>query len=337
MIMGTVHRLDERRGRSAEGGGEADGQSSPDAPTDGVRLGEAVTTFLSTITAASTRKSYGIALGKLSKTLGADIPLATLETEDGAEKLATWFTTTWGQTRPATIGARLDALQSAARYWRAQEWITADPTRRIRRPARPPDRTRALSTTEIDTLLSDARYALRDRTFWRMLYETAARASEVLALDVGGLDLVSHSAKVRRKGGATDVIVWQVGTARLLPRLLAGRRSGPVFLTARAGKGAGTGQLNGADLEPDTGRARLSYRRAEEIFTEATRERPGGPWTLHQLRHSALTHAAEAGTNTPTLLTYSGHSSITSLAKYTRVSAEALARWQQERDPFRRR
>jgi len=53
-----------------------------------------------------------------------------------------------------------------------------------------------------------------------MLYETAARSAEVLRLDVEDLDLANRRAKVRRKGGAIDVIVWQTGTARLLPRLL---------------------------------------------------------------------------------------------------------------------
>jgi integrase/recombinase XerC/integrase/recombinase XerD len=55
------------------------------------------------------------------------------------------------------------------------------------------------------------------------------------------------------------------------------------------------------------------------------------------VRHSALTHAAEDGANTSTLLAYSGHTSIASLARYTRVSPEALARWQQTRDPATRR
>ena len=32
---------------------------------------------------------------------------------------------------------------------------------------------------------------------------------------------------------ARDVIAWQTGTSRLLPRMLAGRRTGPVFLTDR--------------------------------------------------------------------------------------------------------
>lgn len=59
------------------------------------------------------------------------------------------------------------------------------------------------------------------------------RSAEVLALDVEDLDLPSRRAKVRRKGAAVDIIVWQTGTARLLPRLLKGRASGPVFVTDR--------------------------------------------------------------------------------------------------------
>lgn len=56
---------------------------------------------------------------------------------------------------------------------------------------------------------------------------------EVLALDVDELDLRNRRARVRRKGGAVEVIVWCTPTARLLPRLLDGRRTGPVFLTDR--------------------------------------------------------------------------------------------------------
>src|SRR6266498_731540 len=90
--------------------------------------------------------------------------------------------------------------------------------------------------------------------------------------------------------------------------------------------------IGAADIDPASGQARLSSRRAAELFDEHT-----GGWTLHQLRHSALTHAAEAGANTSTLLAYSGHTSVTSLARYARVSPEALGRWQQRRDPTRRR
>jgi integrase/recombinase XerC/integrase/recombinase XerD len=59
--------------------------------------------------------------------------------------------------------------------------------------------------------------------------------------------------------------------------------------------------------------------------------------TLHQLRHSTLTHDAEAGASTPMLMAKSGHTSVASLAKYARPSTETLARWQEANDPVRRR
>ncbi|MFI9533657.1 tyrosine-type recombinase/integrase [Nocardia fusca] len=62
-----------------------------------------------------------------------------------------------------------------------------------------------------------------------------------------------------------------------------------------------------------------------------------GPFTLHQLRHSRLTHAAEKGASTPMLMALSGHTSVRSLVKYAKVSAEALGRWQAETDPAARR
>ena len=150
----------------------------------------------------------------------------------------------------------------------------------------------------------------------------------MLRLDVEDLDLPNRKAKVRRKGGAIDVIVWQTGTARLLPRLLKGRKTGPVFLTDRRARV----ELPPGDVDQATGRARLSYRQAEDLFKDAS-----AGATLHQLRHSALTHDAEAGASTPMLMAKSGHTSVSSLARYARPSAEALARWREGNDPARRR
>ena len=90
-------------------------------------------------------------------------------------------------------------------------------------------------------------------------------------------------------------------------------------------------QLPAADLD-ERGRARLSYQQAEALFARAS-----GGATLHQLRHSALTHDAETGTGTPMLMKRSGHTSVRSLVKYAQVSAEALMRHQAEHDPARRR
>ncbi|MGO9192433.1 MAG: hypothetical protein ACLP8X_28785 [Streptosporangiaceae bacterium] len=61
-----------------------------------------------------------------------------------------------------------------------------------------------------------------------------------------------------------------------------------------------------------------------------------GGATLHQLRR-ALTHDAEDGASTPILMAKNGHTSVASLARHARPSAEALARWQERNDPARRR
>ena len=243
--------------------------------------------------------------------------------------VAAWFTRQWGQAAPATWNRNLDAIRSAQRYWQDQQWMTAtDLTSAVRRRQRAADRSRALSRADVERLLTREDIGIRERTLWRLLYETAARSAEVLRLDVGDLDLPNRKAKVRRKGGAIDVIVWQTGTARLLPRLLKGRKAGPVFLTDRRARV----QLPPCDIDLASGRARLSYRQAEDLFKAAS-----GGATLHQLRHSALTHDAEAGASTPMLMAKSGHTSVASLARYARPSAEALARWQERNDPTRRR
>jgi integrase/recombinase XerC/integrase/recombinase XerD len=311
MGMGTARRLRQRA----------------EAPT----LGVAIAAYLATLDhpeTAGTRRVYASTLRQLREHLGAELPVAALDEPAAATRLGSFVADRWGSSAPATFNRNLDAIRAAVGYWHGQDWLATNPTRSLRRRGRAPDRTKALARADIQVLLAREDVGLRERVLWRLLYETAARAGEVLALDVTDLDLRNRCAKVRRKGGAADTIVWQTATARLLPRLLRGRTSGPVFVTDRRARV----ELPPSDLDPATGRARLSYRRAAELFGQAT-----GGATLHQLRHSALTHAAEDGANTATLLAYSGHTSVASLARYARVSPEALARWQARRDPAARR
>ena len=291
-----------------------------------VTLGQAAEAYLATLRGAeqaSTSRTYGRILRWVVAEFGADAG----PDEVDPERFAAWFTAQWANRAPSTWNVSLDAVRSAAAYWQRQGWLAADFSRQLERRRPRPDRSRALSRAEVEQLLTRQDISLRERTLWRMLYETAARSAELLALDVEDLDLPNRRAKVRRKGGTIDVIIWQTGTARLLPRLLKGRKSGPVFITGRKARV----QLPAADLDP-SGRARLSYQQAAALFSEAS-----GGATLHQLRHSALTHDAELGTGTPMLMGRSGHTSVRSLARYARVSAEALARHQAEHDPARRR
>jgi integrase len=64
--------------------------------------------------------------------------------------------------------------------------------------------TRAVPRPAIDRALSRRDVPLREKTLWRMLYETAARASEVLALNIEDPRLDARRAPIRSKGGDTD-------------------------------------------------------------------------------------------------------------------------------------
>ncbi|ORI20694.1 tyrosine-type recombinase/integrase [Rhodococcus sp. 1168] len=297
-------------------------------PIRGVRLADAVELYLSTISSLNTRRGYGIALRQLVRDFGADSDVALLD----ADRVGGWFTFKWGNSSAQTFNVRLASLRGACEYWRNQEWLVGDPLVRMVLRRVPADHSRAMTRDEVGRLLV-ADVALREKVLWTMLYETAARAEELLGLDIADMDTANRCATVTRKGGAKDVIAWQSGTARLLPRLLAGRRKGPVFLTDRKAKPGVVVE----DIDPSTLRARLSYRRAGELFDQHTAGFVRGPFTLHQLRHSKLTHAAEDGASTPMLMRMSGHTSVRSLGKYARPSAEALIRWQAGTDPAARR
>jgi integrase len=285
--MGTVHTLARR---------------------DTAALGLAIDAYLATLAgpeSSGTRRVYAGILRQLAAEYGAGADVAALQ----PEAVAAWFGSRWGQRSPSRWNVALDALRSASRYWIDQGWLAEDPARMLRRRRKAPDRSRALSRADVERLLTHEDISIRERTLWRLLYETAARSAEVLRLDVEDLELPNRKAK-------------------LLPRLLKGRKSGPVFLTDRRARV----ELPPCDIDQATGRARLSYRQAEDLFKAAS-----GGATLHQLRHSALTHDAEAGASTPMLMAKSGHTSVASLARYARPSAEALARWQERNDPARRR
>jgi integrase/recombinase XerD len=219
---------------------------------------------------AGTAVKYRQTLAALGGRLAGIAPaaagdVAVLGTPAGASALQAAFTSAFGGLAPATRARHLSALRSALAWWAGAGWLDGDPTAGWARPKIPVDTTRALTRAQVAAIWR-LDVPLRDKALWRMLYETAARAEEILGLDVPDLDLPSKRGRVISKGGTTDWVHWQTGTAMLLPRLLAGRREGPVFLTARKpGRAVSTG-----DLCPVTGRARLSYRRAAESFELAT-------------------------------------------------------------------
>jgi hypothetical protein len=142
----------------------------------GPTIAEAVAAYLDGAELArSTRRTYGASLGRMARELGPARPLA--EVRD-AEALA-WFQATHGASMPASWNRERLTVRSAAHWWREQGW-TAPSFEALGRRRVKQDRTRALPRREIERVLA-LDVPLREKTLWRLLYEPAARAEEVLA------------------------------------------------------------------------------------------------------------------------------------------------------------
>ena len=296
----------------------------------GKTIAEAADAFLHRDMAATTRRSYAQTITRLTAEQGA-LPVGAL---DGVT-LDAFTAAAWGQCGPATWNRHVATLRSFTAFARRRGWLTADPAGVLERRNEPADRTKAIARSSLERLFRREDVAIREKCLWRLLYETAARAQEVLSADIEDLDLENKRLRVRRKGGDSDWLHFQSGSARLLPRLIGDRDRGPIFLAdRRPGPARAPAAL---DLCPITGRGRLSYERSAYLFKQHSLKLSTTGWTLHQLRHSALTHLAEAGVNLPLLMAKSGHENLRSLQKYARPSAEAVAAMTAAHDPARRR
>ncbi|MDQ2875143.1 MAG: site-specific integrase [Actinomycetota bacterium] len=156
-----------------------------------------------------------------------------------------------------------------------------------------------------------------------MLYESASRASAVPALNVEDLDLPNKQAGITAKGGDTMWTTWGTDTAHLLPRLIAGRPRGPLFLSGHQPGPHRMATAGLRDICPETGRVRLGlrpgYDRARVLLA-----RCAGGLRLHQLRHSSATHLGEANVSASVIMAKTGHKSLRSVQRYVKPGLAAV-------------
>jgi integrase len=214
------------------------------------------------------------------------VPLALLDSEHAAGRIAVAVAERERAAGARTVNRELSALRGAIAWWQGWGWISGDPTDGLRHRTGMPAALPPLTAAQLSALWRCGA-GLREQALWRLIWDSGAAAPVLLALDAADLDLsrgrVRPSAWRRiASAGPERAPGYGLATAEMLGWLLAGRRHGPVFRTDRRAA-AGT---DPADVCPLTGRARMSYRRAAEIFTAWTR--PLDPaargWTLHQLR-----------------------------------------------------
>lgn len=143
------------------------------------------------------------------------LELAALDAPGLPEMLAELAAARADEMDTDTVNRELSVVRKAIGWWLRQSWIDVDPTFGSERRPSPPDKTKALSLGQVAAVWRLEDVALRDKTLWRLLYESAARAEEVLCLNVEDLFTADKRGRIKAKGGAIEWIHWQCGPARL--------------------------------------------------------------------------------------------------------------------------
>ncbi|WP_257138366.1 MULTISPECIES: site-specific integrase [Streptomyces] len=277
----------------------------------------------------NTVRNYGIAVGKTAERIGEGRPLAAVQDDELGEALDLL----WGSSAVNTWNARRGAVLSWTGWCAERGYDGPAVPVWVKRMLPPDSDTPVRSKMAIDRLIARRDVHLREKTLWRMLYETCARSEEILDVNIEELDLAGRRVPVKSKGAQPKVrradyvletVFWGAGTARLLPRLLKDRTRGPVFVTHRR---PGPGKvLSARDICPDTGLARLSYGQARALLDQHTAlTGPGTGWDLHEYRHSSLTRLGEQGASELMLMAKSRHKKTENVRRYFKPSAEASA------------
>ncbi|WAL64713.1 site-specific integrase [Amycolatopsis cynarae] len=264
----------------------------------------------------NTLRAYANVLDRTADQLDAERALADIADAEIGDAL----TELWGDAKPATWNRNRAAVGSWL-AWCAdkQHWTAPALPGSAERQRENNDDTKAVSRSRIDRLCRRRDLPLREKTLWRMLYESASRASAVLALNVEDLDLPSKQAKITTKGGDTMWITWGTDTAHLLPRLIAGRERGPLFLSERRPGPHRKATADPRDICSETGRARLGYDRARVLLAHY-----GNGLRLHQLRHSSATHLGDANVSANVIMAKTGHKSLRSVQRYVKPGLAAV-------------
>ncbi|MEG2406241.1 MAG: site-specific tyrosine recombinase XerD [Clostridiales bacterium] len=213
---------------------------------------------------------------------------------------------------PNTVARKLSSLRSFYKFLLLDRRITIDPTTNLESPKMAKYLPNVLSQDEILTLLNQPDAATlqgkRDSAILETLYATGMRVSEVIALDIGDVNIKFSYAKCFGKGGkeridpmgsyALESINLYLKEVR--PKFLKGKTTSALFLNQRGGR---------LTRQSIWGMMK-KYGKAAGV---------GDGLSPHTLRHSLATHMLENGADLRTVQEILGHVDLATTQIYTHL------------------
>jgi len=263
---------------------------------------------------ANTVSAYGRDLGRFAAFLaqrGARPAVAAVH------DVQEFFAGAGGDGAASSVARRTASLRAFYAYLVREGLRADDPASGLRTPKLPQQLPRVLSVEEVEAVLAQVVPAgplgQRDLAALELLYGCGLRASELLGLREGDVDLEGGLVRCVGKGDKERVVPMGGAAATALGRYLRdgrrqlqrGRRRAELFLNARGG--------------PLT-RQGLDYR-LRKILARADML---GQASAHTFRHSFATHLLAGGADLRSVQEMLGHASVATTQLYTHVTVEHL-------------
>ncbi len=212
---------------------------------------------------------------------------------------------------PVTRARKLSAVKSFCKYLRQAGHIEHDPTHPLEAPIRrkplPNDLTPEQAASLVEAAVGTT--PLRDRAMLELLYGAGIRASELIGINIGDLDLQERRLKVMGKGSKQRFVAIGEPAAEAVAEYLSRERptteSRALFVNS-----------SGERLSTRTLQRVVARRRALAGLSSTV--------TPHSLRHSFATHMLSGGADLKTVQQLLGHENLATTQIYTHVSVERL-------------
>jgi integrase/recombinase XerD len=219
----------------------------------------------------------------------------------------------------ASVARRVSEVRAFYTYLHARDLVSSNPVQSISAPKLPQRLPRPLNIEEVKSLLAAPNLSTpqgqRDRAMLELLYGGGLRVSELLALDVGAVDVVQGQVHVLGKGAKERIV-------------LIGK---PAVSALRVYLENGGRELLQDDKPPIRALFlnRFGKRLSVSMFTRTLSDYAQAAGiehrvTPHMLRHSFATHLLDGGADLRSVQELLGHESASTTQIYTQVSQAHL-------------
>ena len=217
---------------------------------------------------------------------------------------------------PRSIQRRLSAARTFSEFLIREGEVVKNAAVDVRAPKTKKRLPTTLDADQMGRLLgfrTDDLLSARDKAIMELFYSSGLRLGELVALDLGGIDLSDRTVRVDGKGGKTRILPVGRYAVEALRRWLVER--------AQLAKVGETAVFLGR------GGRRLSSRAVQlRVDTWARRQGIGVHVHPHMFRHSFASHLLESSTDLRGVQELLGHADISTTQIYTHLDFQHLAK-----------